>query len=119
VTDGATGAPDASTVEVLRRVKAVEAEWETKLRAAREDADQGVRRAREEADATVKAVAAEAEAEKAQRLAAGRTAAEAEAEAIQREGEKAADGLRSAGGKKPSDRSDELLEAVLGPYARD
>jgi len=114
----ATGA-DGATVEVLRRVKAVESEWELKLRAARGEADEAVRRAREEADATVKTVAAGAETERTRRLETGRAAAEKEAEAIVREGAAAAGRLRTNKGKGPADRSAEVVAAALGPYARD
>ena len=119
-TTAAAAAPsDVATVEALRRVKAVESEWELKLRAARGEAEDAVRRARDESEATVKAVGAEAEAERARRLEAGEAAAEKEAEAILQEGSGAAAKLRTEKGKAPSDRASEVLEAVLGPYARD
>jgi vacuolar-type H+-ATPase subunit H len=117
-----TAAPppaDSATVEALRRVKAVENEWELRLRAARGEAEEAVRRAREEAEATVKAVAAEAEAERARRLDAGRAAAEKEAEAIVSEGADAAARLRAEKGKGPTDRAAEVVAAALGPYAPD
>ena len=112
-------AGDAETVEVLRRVKAVEAEWEAKLREAREEAERAVRRARDEAEATLKAVAAEVEGERARRLETAQASSEAEAEAIRREGAKAADALRSGKGRRSPDRDDAIVTAVLGPFAQD
>lgn len=110
---------DAETVEVLRRVKAVEAEWEAKLRGAREEAERTVRRARDEAEATLKAVGAEVEGERARRLEGAQASSEAEAEAIRREGAKAADALRSGKDRRVSDRDDAIVAAVLGPFALD
>lgn len=115
----AAGGPDAATVEALRRLKAVEAEWDEKLRAARTEAEEAVRRARDEAEATVKAVVAATEAERARRLDQGRAATEREADAIVREGAKAAEELRTRKGGRPSDRSEEVVAAALGPYAHD
>jgi vacuolar-type H+-ATPase subunit H len=120
VTDApASPASDTATVEALRRLKAVEREWEEKLLAARAAADEAVRRARDESEATVKAVVAEAEAERARRLEAGRAAADREAEGIVRDGAKAADELRARKGARPADRSEEIVAAALGPYAHD
>jgi uncharacterized membrane protein YqiK len=96
---------DTETVEALRRVKAVEAEWDAKLRAARE--------------ATVKAVASEIEGERARRLEAARAASEAEAETIRREGAKEAEALRSGKDRRSSDRDDAIVAAVLGPFVGD
>ena len=110
---------DSETIEVLRRVKAAESEWDTKLREARAGAEQAVRRAREEAEATLKAVAAEVEGERAHQLELAQVSAEAEAEAIRREGAKAADALRSGKERRSSGRADAIVEAVLGPFARD
>jgi vacuolar-type H+-ATPase subunit H len=112
-------ASDTATVEALRRLKAAEAEGEEKLRWARSGADEAVRRARDEAEATVKAVAAEAEAERARRLEEGRAAADREAEGILRDGTKAAEAFRARKGAGPSDRSEEIVAAALGPYAHD
>jgi len=119
MTDAAAPMSDAETVDALRRVKAVEAEWEARLRAAREEAEQAVRRARDEAEATLKAVAAEAGTERARRLDEGRAASERDAEAIRRDGATAADAQRAEQGKRPADRSKQIVATVLDPYSRD
>lgn len=116
---GPAAASDEQTVEALRRLKAVEAEWDAKLRAAREDAAQVVQRARDEAEATLKAVAAELEAERGRRREAGKLAADREAEQVRTDGATAAEAVRSDRSKRPSERADAIVAAVLDPFASD
>jgi len=119
VSDPGVTAADVATVEALRRLKAVEAEWEAKLTTARAATAQGIQLAENEAEATVKAVAAELESDRARQLEAARVAADREAEAIVRGGEQEAEAIRSGKGKRPADRADEIVAAVLGPFVRD
>ena len=117
---GTTPAPaDNATVQALRRVKAVEEEWEARLREARKDAEQAVLRTREEAEATLRAVSAELESERTHRLEAARASSEREAEAVLREGVKAADAVRVEKGKRPPGRDEEIVAMVLGSFQSD
>ncbi len=114
------GAPgDAATVAALRRVKAVEAEWDAKLHAARDEAARALQRARDEREATEKAVAAELAAERNRRLDEARRTADREAEAIRADGEKAAGALRQEKSGAAKQRADEIVAAVLGPLAKE
>jgi vacuolar-type H+-ATPase subunit H len=119
VSEPAAPSADVATVEALRRLKAVEAEWEAKLATARAATAQGLQLAKDEAEATVKAVAAELESERASRLEAARAAAEREAEAIVRTGAQEAEAIRSGKGKRPADQQDAIVAAVLGPFSHD
>jgi len=110
---------DSATVEALRRVKAVEAEWAGRLNDARAEAEQAVRRAREEAAAMLKAVAAELDSERAHRLEQARASADRDAEAVRREGANAAEALRSQKGKRATGRTEEIVATVLGPLSGD
>ncbi len=112
-------AGDPQTVEALRRVKAVEADWEGQLRAAREETERAVQRARDEAEATVRAVQAEVDGERTRRLESAAVAADAEAGAIRREGETAAASIRGGRGPRAADRADAIVAAVLEPFASD
>lgn len=116
---GTSSSGDAETVQVLRQIKEAETEWDTELRKAHEEAEQAVRRARDEADATVKAVTAEVEGERAHRLEAARAACDAEIEVIRREGADAAEALRAGKERRPTDRRDEIIAVVLGPFSGD
>ncbi len=117
MTEPAPTGGDTATVEALRRVKAVEAEWDGKLADARRQAEEATRRARDEAEATVKAVAAELETERARQLDSARASAEREAEGLRTDGAKAAEAVRSGQGRRPQERGDEIVAAVLGPFA--
>jgi vacuolar-type H+-ATPase subunit H len=119
VSDAGTPASDAATVEALRRLKAVEAEWDAKLRDARDAAARTVQRSRDESEATVKAVAAENETERNRLLEAGQQAADREAERIGADGARAADAVRADRSKRPAERADAIVRAVLDPFASD
>ncbi len=106
---------DVATVEALRKLKAVEAEWDARLAEARRDADEAIGRAREETEAALRAVGAELEAERTRRLDGDRAAADREAEAIRQKGEQEAAGAAKAG-RSPV-RADAIVAAVLGPLA--
>ena len=108
---------DAGTVEILRRVKATETEWEEKLRSARAEKDAALAEARARADATVKSVGAELEAAHTQTVESAATAAAAEASAILAVGETAAARARTGAEKTTNARRDEILRAVLGEFA--
>lgn len=112
----AAGSSDQPTIDALRRIKAVEEEWEAKLSSARAEQERALVDARSSADAAVKAVSAELEASRTQALETAGAAADAEARDLLAAGE--ADAARAkAGKKKLADRKDEVLQAVLGEFA--
>ncbi len=118
----ATVAPpssDAGTIDVLKQIKATEAEWDGRVARARRESDAVLQRLRDERDATVAAAHAQAETERARTLADRRATADAEAAEIVAEGETAARAATSAAGKRPADRKDEVLRVVLGSFASD
>jgi len=114
-----TGANLGASVDALKRVKAAEAEWETRLAAARTQAEATLRELREEADAAVKAARAQVERERADRLERARAEAAGMAAAIVAEGEKDAQTAARGDGRRPSDKKDAVLAAVLGGFAAD
>ncbi len=106
-------------VDALKRVKAVETEWDARLAEARETSRRELARKREEADAAVKAVLQEAEAERLRALERARIVSEAEARGIVSEGEAAARKVRDEREKRGGGRNGEILAAVLGSFASD
>jgi vacuolar-type H+-ATPase subunit H len=115
----ATGAVAPSSVDALRRVKAVETDWEARLKAAREESEATLRRLREESEAAVKAVHAQMEHERAERVEHARLEATGMAAAILADGEKAAEAAARGEGKRPADKKDAILGAVLGKFVKD
>ena len=59
----ASGAAVLGSIEALKRVKATETEWDTRLSAARQESEEALRRLRDDGDATVKAAETEADRE--------------------------------------------------------
>ena len=117
----ATGTPGATandSVEALKRVKATENEWETRLGAARKDADATLERLRSEAAATVKAAQAEADRDRLARVEQARAATEAEVATIVTDGRKAAEQARVGEGRRPADKKSEILDVVLGTFGQ-
>lgn len=115
-----TAGPSVSgSVEALKRVKAVENEWNARLTTAREVTDVELTHVREEADEAVRAAEAAAERERTDRVERARAETAAEAEAIVAEGRKAA-ALAAAGeGRRPADKKDAILDVVLGSFGKD
>ncbi len=112
----APAAPDAGTVEALKRVKAAESEWETKVGEARAHRDAAVRRWTDESAAAVQAAVAGADEERAQALQAARAAAEVEADRIRADGETAAEAAGREDPKQLAQKREEILAAVLGDF---
>jgi vacuolar-type H+-ATPase subunit H len=114
-----SAAPEGGSIEVLKRVKATEIEWDQKLVAARRESEESLARQREETAATLKAALADAEMARARALARARTDMEREVGAILTEGERAAQAAAQPEGKRPQDRPDQVLAAVLGTFVAD
>jgi len=115
---GAPGATASDSVEALKRVKATENEWDTRLGAARKDADATLERLRAEAAAVVKTAQAEADRDRLAKVAKARGETEAEVEAIVAEGRTAAERARAGEGRRPADKKAEILDAVLGTFGQ-
>ncbi|HYA55143.1 MAG TPA: hypothetical protein VEG42_06040 [Thermoplasmata archaeon] len=116
---GTVGANATDSVEALKRVKATENEWETRLGAARKDADATLERLRADTAAAVKAAQAEAERDRAARVAQARVDADAEAQAIVDDGRKAAEQAGAGEGRRPADKKAAILDIVLGGFGKD
>ncbi len=117
-TAAAPGA-DLGSIEALKRVKATETDWELKLRAARGQAEETLQRLRTDADAAVKAAQTAADADRAAKLEAARAEADREAAGIVAEGQKAAEAAARGEGKRPADKKDAILAAVLAGFQKD
>lgn len=107
------------SVEVLKRVKATETEWDQKLAAARRESEERIARLRDENAATLKAALAEAEAERARTLERARVDTGREVATILTEGEQAAAAAARVEGKRPRDQRNRVLAVVLGSLAAD
>jgi vacuolar-type H+-ATPase subunit H len=116
-------APPPSTalgsIDALKRVKATEVEWELKLRAAHGTAEEVLEHLRAESEAAVKAAQVSAEAERASAVIAARTDADREAAEILAEGTRAAEVAARGEGKRPTEKKDAILAAVLAGFLKD
>ena len=105
------------SVELLKRVKATETEWDQALRAARSNLEETVSRLHAEADSTVRAALAAAEAERARALERARAEIDQEVATILAEGKASAESAARVEGKRPEDQRDRVIRIVLGPFA--
>jgi len=113
---GPVPTPDVEgPVEVLKRVKSIEATWDLKLAAARLASEEEIRRLKEEAAAAIKAAHADVETARARALEEARAQSDREVAEILAEGERAAEVIARPDGKRPHDRPREVLAVVLGP----
>ncbi len=109
--------PDADTIDALKRIKAAEAEWDAKVAAARANADAKLKTAREATERAIADARASAYAERQRAVENARAMADLEARAIVADGERAAKSAADGAGKRPADRKDEILAALLGRFA--
>jgi vacuolar-type H+-ATPase subunit H len=109
-------APSGS-VEAVKLVKATETDWEAKILAARKAADAALAQSRADASAAVAAARAAADRDRTSAVQMARLSADQEAAKIVAEGEVAARKDNSGRGRKPVDRKDEVLSAVLDGFA--
>lgn len=110
--------PDGTmgSLDDLKQVKEAELEWEAKVREAAVARKAALDRLVAETDAIVKAERASAEESRELALKQAREAADHEAARIGAEGEKAAAAARVGTGRGPAQRSEEILNAVLGSF---
>ena len=115
---GTSGAIGNDSVEALKRVKATENEWETRLGAARQETDATLERLRAEAAAAVKTAQTEADRDRVAKVTTARAATEAEVAAIVAEGRTAAEKARAGEGRRPADKKAEILDVVFGTFGQ-
>lgn len=116
----ATGAlPAEGSIDALKRVRAAETEWEARVTAAKQDAGEAIARLKSSADDAVHAAQAAAEQERADKVQTARSEADREAIVILADGAKAADAAAEGAGKRPADRADAILDAVLAGFTSD
>lgn len=108
-------APDPS-LEPIRRVRAVESEWESKLAAFTSQAKGELERLTRDAEAIVTATREELERSRAAAVEKARGAAELEASRIVAEGKDKAGTLRGKGPGELEPLRERLLSAVLGEF---
>ena len=113
------GVAAPGSVEALKRVKATEAEWDARLKAARQEAEAILRRLRDDRDVAVKAAVAEADRERTARLERARAETAEEAETIVADGRRAAERAALVEGRSPADKKDAILDVVLGSFGKD
>jgi vacuolar-type H+-ATPase subunit H len=111
-----SGASSPDSVEALKRVKATENEWDVKIAAARTERDATLERLRREADDAVREAGAQAERDRATRVDSARAEIAKEADAIVAEGHRAAEEATHGEGRRPADRKEAILSAVLGSF---
>ncbi len=115
----AAGLPAEGSIDALKRVRAAETEWEQKLAAAKQEAGEAIARLKTAADAAVRAAQAAADEDRAATLQAARSEADREAIVILADGAKAADAAAEGAGKRPADKADAIVGAVLAGFASD
>jgi vacuolar-type H+-ATPase subunit H len=114
-----TSGADLGSIDALKRVKATESDWELKLRAARGAAEQALDRLRTDSEAAVKAAQVSADAERARTVQAARDEADRDAGGILAEGAKVAEAAARGEGKRPADKKDAILGAILAGFTKD
>ncbi len=113
------GAGAPGSLDALKRVKATENEWDARLNAARQESETILRRLRDDRDASVKAAEAEAERLRSARLETARAEDAEEAAAIVADGRSSAQRASLTEGRRPSDKKDAILDAVLGSFGKE
>jgi len=107
------------SIEALKKVKATEVEWDGRLAAARGETEKLLLQLRDESAAAVKAAELAAERDRTARVEQARVETAAAAAAILADGEKAAAKAERAEGRRPADKRDAVLDAVLGAFGKE
>jgi vacuolar-type H+-ATPase subunit H len=113
------GLPPEGSIDALKRVRAAEMEWEQKVTNAKQDAGEEIARLKTAADEAVQAARASAEQARAAVVQTARSEADREAIVILADGAKAADAAAEGEGKRPADKADAILDAVLAGFTGD
>jgi vacuolar-type H+-ATPase subunit H len=112
----AGGPAPTGSIEALRRVKEAESEWELKIRTARGQNQAAVEMLRTESQNAVKSAQVVADGIRANAVLQAKQEADREAADILKAGVKAADSAALGQGKRPADKKDEILAAVLAGF---
>jgi vacuolar-type H+-ATPase subunit H len=112
-------ASEPNSVEALKRVKATENEWDARLAAAREESQAALQSLRAAVEDEARTTSADAERDRVTRIETARAEVGREADAIVAEGQKAADEALRGEGRRPSDKKDAILAAVLGSFGQE
>jgi vacuolar-type H+-ATPase subunit H len=115
----AAAPPAEGSIDALKRVRAAETEWEQKVAAAKQDAGEAIAALKTSADAAIKSAQADTEQQRSAKIQAARSEADREAIVILADGAKAADAAAEGEGKRPADRADAILDAVLAGFTSD
>ena len=108
-----------ASVEVLKRVKVTENEWDQRLDVARKEADAVLERLRTDAAAAVREAQTEVDRDRVAHVVESRAATEAEAQTILADGRKAAEQALTGEGRRPAEKRSEILDVVLGAFGKD
>lgn len=112
-------AAPVGSLEDLKRVKDAETEWAERLRTAREQADAKLKQLREEAEGRIGLARTAAHQAREERLRSAQQEAEREAEKVLADGDAQTRAATSESGKRPAERREEILSAVLGEFRPD
>lgn len=114
-----TKAAPVGSLDELKRVKDVETEWAERLKAARDQAETTLKHLREEAEERVTLARTAASHSRDERVRAARDEADREAARILADGDQQARAALTSAGKRPAERREEILSAVLGEFRPD
>ncbi len=117
--EGKPRSADTGTIEALKRIKAVEDEWDARLAEARREAEAARKRTSSETETAIATAREVTDAERARAVDAARATADAEARQIIADGEREAAAVARGAGKGVADRKEELLAVLLGRFATD
>ena len=110
------GATASASVEVLRKLKEIENDWDAKLVAARAETAARLTKSREAAEAAIAAARVDAERWREVQLVAARIQAQTEADSILAAGRRTASDIESAVGKGMKVAGPKVLDAILGEF---
>ena len=114
-----SGASSPDSVEALKKVKATENEWESRLASARRETETTLAELTAQATAAVKEAQAEADRVRTERVVQARNETAVEAETILTEGRSAAESAARGEGRRPAEKKDAILDVVLGSFEQD
>ena len=112
-------AAPVGSLDDLKRVKDAETEWAERLRAAREEAETKLKQLREESEGRVGLARTAAHQAREERVRSAQQEADREAAKILADGEQQAQAAMSESGKRPAERREGILSAVLGEFRPD
>jgi vacuolar-type H+-ATPase subunit H len=112
-------AAPVGSLDELKRVKDAETEWVNRLRTAREEAEATLKRLREDTEGRIGLARTAAHQAREERVRAAQQEADREAAQVLANGDRQAQVAMAEVGKRPTDRREEILSAVLGEFRPD